>query len=471
MNFDVLLLVLPELFQLLLTLFLFAAALFFPGEKVSLKWLRLGAFLNILISFYALNLNGLIFAGVYQVDQLSQFFKLAIAIGFWFILFTNKFQPTLDDQKNTDYFFLLSMSVWGLMLLASTVELITIYVALEVSSYSLYTLVALRKKSRKAAEAGIKYILFGAAATAISLYGFSYIIGTFHTSYLNELTVQDWSFSSSPAAVIGLCMFLFGFFFKLALFPFHFWAPDIYEGASNETAAYIASIPKLGAAVIFIRLCAFFVPGEMSLILAVCGAISMTYGNLSALAQTDLKRLIGYSSMAHAGYLTLGLIAGTADGFAAVSFYIFIYILMNLAIFTVITHLAKDGKNVSLSDLDGLHARNPLLAMILLVSAFSLVGLPPTAGFMGKLFLLTSAWDQGYNWLVIVAAVNTAISIYYYLNLVRHAYTKDPNTISRPMKEGHLWWGALLAGIVLILGIMPYTVFKYAIKAGQIFIL
>jgi NADH-quinone oxidoreductase subunit N len=267
-----------------------------------------------------------------------------------------------------------------------------------------------------------------------------------------------------------MTLFFGGLFYKLALFPFHFWAPDIYQGASNETAAFIATLPKLGALVVLARLASLHPGVQLTQVMAILAAISMTVGNLSALVQTDIKRLLGYSAMAHAGYLMVGLVAGTLQGLDATVFYSLAYILMNLTCFWVICRVAADGRNLVLDDLNGLHRRAPVLAFALAVGAFSLVGLPPTAGFMGKLFLLTAAWNHGYNWLVILAAVNTAISLYYYLNMVRHAYTEDepgrePAEQTEPLYSNT--WGLVLAGLVLALGILPGPVFNAAVAAGS----
>jgi len=201
-------------------------------------------------------------------------------------------------------------------------------------------------------------------------------------------------------------------------------------------------------------------------ILAILGAVSMTFGNLSALVQDDVKRMLGYSSIAHAGYIIIGLVAGTAEGLASASFYALVYILMNLTCFWVVCHLSKDGRNMRYADLDGLHQRSPVFAFVLAVAAFSLVGLPPTAGFMGKLFLLTAAWGRGYDWLVIIAALNTAISIYFYLSLVRHAYTHDPSSALETKNSG-VALGTLFAALILALGILPAPVYELAAQAGK----
>ena len=459
-------LVIPELYQLLLIGALFIQSIApenrFPRAGQWLPWLA-GA--GVVISLISLHFSGTLFLGAYQVDPLSQFFKMTVSLGFAIAVLNAIRQPTLDKDKQTEYFLFMALSAWGLMLLSSTVELISIYLALEVASFSLFPLVPLRSEERGAAEAGIKYIFFGAAATAIGLFGFSLILASQHTTYLNHLAQKPWAWSAAPMAVTGLTLFLSGLLFKLALFPFHFWAPDVYQGASNETAAYISTLPKVGAVVILIRFSMLWTPWlEITTILALLAGISITYGNLAALIQKDIKRLLGYSAVAHAGYVMIGLIPGTAWGTAAAAFYIFVYVLMNFVCFWVVCRVSTDGKNLNLDDLDGLHRRSPGLALILAVGAVALVGLPPTAGFMGKLFLLTAAWNHGYNWLIVVAALNVAISIYYYLNLVRHAYAHEPASqasapISRPFFS--LLWGGCLAGLVILFGILPGMIFKF----------
>ncbi|PSH03380.1 MAG: NADH-quinone oxidoreductase subunit N [Acidobacteria bacterium] len=456
---------LPELWLLATISALFVASV--SGRKRSvLSWLPVAAIIGVVITALSLGVRGEILFGAYRLDGLSQFFKLAIAAGFAIVAGIGAGKRDSEDFS-PDYFMLLGISAWGLMLLASSVELITLYLALELSSYSLYALIPIRGKDRRAAEAGIKYIMFGSAVTAAALFGLSYIMAAKHTTYLAALASSSWSFSSAPLAVIGLTLFLAGFFYKLALFPFHFWCPDVYQGAKNETAAYVATIPKLGAVVVLVRLAALFTHGmEVTNLFAVLGALSMTGGNLAALVQRDLKRLLGYSSVAHAGYVMLGLAAGSAAGLTAASFYSLAYILMNLACFYVVCAISKDGENPTLDDLNGLYRRGPGLAMILAVAAFALVGLPPTAGFTGKLFLLSAAWDQGYHWFVIVAVLNTAISIYYYLGMVRHAYTGQSEAPALTVSKGYIAFGGVLAMVVLLVGILPAPLYDLAARAA-----
>ena len=459
----------PEGLQFILILLLFAQSasehrLTLPGVS---SWLPVGAALVCVAAVLALPVSGIQLVGVYTLDGLSQFFKLAIAAGFLVLTINASRQPTLAPEKRNDYFLFLTLSAWGLMLLSSTTELMSLYLALELASYSLYVLVPVRDKTRSSAEAGAKYILFGAAATAVSLFGLSFIMAAQHTTYISILAGKDWTWAGNPTAVMGLTLFLSGMFFKLALFPFHFWCPDVYQGASNETAAYIATLPKLGGMVVLIRLAAFLKPGmAVTDIIAVLGLISMTFGNLCALNQRDVKRMLGFSSVAHAGYIMLGLVTGTTEGLAAAAFYSVAYLVMNLLCFWVIARVAVDGRNIMLDDLNGLYKRAPSLAFALAVGAFALVGLPPTIGFMGKLFLVTAAWNQGYNWLIIALVLNSAIAIYYYLTLVRHAYTEEEAPQGSVDASLFSTTGALiLAAAALLLGILPAGLLDKAVWA------
>lgn len=459
-------LIFPELFQLLIVVSLFVQSILQGDGTAPLKrWLPWAAGLSVLVALVSLGQNGLMFGQTYQVDRLSQFFKMTVSLGFFLTVINGIGQPLLIKEKQCDYFLFMALSAWGLMLLCSAVELITIYLALELASFSLFPLVPLRTKSLSGAEAALKYMFIGGVATTVGLLGFSYILAAQHTTDLNQLVHMSWS--NSPMAVLGLTLFFSGLLFKLAFFPFHFWAPDVYEGAGNETAAYIASLPKVGAVVVLLRFSPLLKPGlEITTILAVLAAVSMTYGNLAALVQKDVKRILGYSAIAHAGYLMVGVVAGTRMGVAAAAFYAFAYVLMNFTCFWVICRESKDGKNLKLEDLIGLSKRAPGLALVLAVGAVALVGLPPTVGFMGKFFLLTAAWNRGCNWLVVIAAVNVAIGLFYYLNLLRYAYTKQSSEASEKVFSAQggsvlsLSGGLFLAGLVILFGVLPELVFK-----------
>ena len=274
-------------------------------------------------------------------------------------------------------------------------------------------------------EAGIKYVMFGALATGISLYGMSYIFGVAHTTYLDKLVdIIPTIIQGQAVVIIGLILMLASFFYKLAMFPMHFWAPDVYEGSANETAGFIATLPKVGAVALLIRLVTLsgLEPNQITWILGTLAVLSMTIGNLSALVQKDLKRLIAYSSIAHAGYVMIAVLCVNNLGYESAIYYVAGYILMNLALFYVIYNISKNGENVSFAHLNGLYKRSPLLAMILAISAFGMAGMPPTIGFLGKFMIFTAAISKPLYAIVILAVINAGIAAYYYLKLVRAAY-------------------------------------------------
>jgi NADH-quinone oxidoreductase subunit N len=302
--------------------------------------------------------------------------------------------------------------------------------------------------------------MFGVAANGIMLFGLSYLYGLTGSTHLPVMIAALQPVVHSPLAIAGLGLTFCGLYYKLAIFPFHFWTPDIYQGASNETAALIASLPKVAAVAVLVRFVSLATPDNatVGLMLTVLAMASMFYGNLIAMVQKDLKRLLGFSGIAHAGYALMGFVALDAAGYAAALYYIIGYALMILACFVVICRVSRDGTNVPIEELAGLHRRSPLLAVTLFVGLFALAGVPPFVGFMAKLSLLTAALARGHLALVIVAVVNSAIAIYYYLQIIRQAVFGEaepaaaaPIVLTWPTRALCF---ALIAGIVA-LGVAP----------------
>jgi NADH-quinone oxidoreductase subunit N len=423
----------------------------------------------LILTLITINQRGALFAEAYKIDLFSQLFKIILALGFCLIIFMLDKNKEIEENYLSECVMFLGFSTLGLMMLTSASELISIVIALEISSYSLYVIVPLRKGQTKIQlEASMKYLFFGAISTGVMLYGMSYIYGMTQSTNLTEILYTFPKYLTQPMGVFALVLTLTGFFFKLSLFPMHFWAPDIYEGAPNTITTFIATIPKIAAAAILIRIT--FVASSTNIqfvnILMVLAAISMTFGNLVGLVQKDIKRLLAYSGIAHAGYLLLGILS-FKEGYSAAMFYITVYLFMNLAAFYVVILISKKGENVVLDDLVGLSRRAPLLAFTLAVAAFSLAGIPPTGGFTGKLFLFTSAFKEGHLAIVIIGAVNTAISIFYYLNLVRMSYSKEADSVeplTLSIQEKTICYFLII--FILYLGIAPYALlgfFKQAI--------
>lgn len=463
----------PELFLLIGSLLLFLIGLGGSSGRQARAWAIILALVNVVICLASYSQNGTLFYDAYKVDVFSQLFKLAIAVGLAVVVLFGKQLKGISDEIRPEYYLFLILSTLGLMMLVSSVELITLFVSLELSSFSLYLLVPMRddrKGLRVQMEAAIKYILYGVMATGIMLFGMSYLFGLTGTTYLADLLPRLHQIYTQPAALVGIGMVMGGFFFKLAVFPFHFWVPDVYQGASNETTAFIASVPKLGAVALLIRVTTLVAPEgkaivTMLMILAVC---SMFYGNLIALVQKDIKRMLGFSGIAHAGFVMLGLITLKDTGYGTAMYYITGYMVMNLACFLVICSVSIEGENLSIQDLAGLHKRAPLLAITMTVGMFALAGIPPFVGFMGKFMLLAGALKAGHLPLVILAALNTAIAIYYYLSVVRVTFCSDPE--ERPAVEVDVITKAIsiaLMIIIIVMGVMPARIVDVATAAVQ----
>lgn len=448
---------LPELYMLLFSVFFLFLSL--GRKKMSVftaaKVLALAGFA---VTLACSGARGDLFSLAYRVDFFSQVFKVLLSAGFTLVVFM--FEKENEVENLPEYFMFLGFSTLGLMMLVSAVELISIVISLEISSFSLYAVVPLRKAQTKTQlEAATKYLFFGAVATGIMLYGMGYLYGMAHSTYLTDIMTRMPQFIGQPLGILALILTLTAFFFKLSLFPLHFWAPDIYEGASDTTTTFIATIPKIAATALLIRLTmlASSAPSQLAVVIIVLAAFSMTVGNLVGLAQKDVKRLLAYSGIAHAGYLMMGILSFNKDGNAAAVYYITVYLFMNLACFYVVMLLARRGENVSVNDLSGLSRRSPLLALTLAVAAFSLAGIPPTGGFTGKFFLFVSAFREGHLTIVLIAAVNTVISIFYYLNLVRVSYSRE----SADLQPLHLAFHEkalcyVFNVLILFLGLLPF---------------
>ena len=415
----------------------------------------------IIACVFCLGQDATLFSGAYRVDQFSQILKLAFACGFALILLLSGELGDIRKDIKPEYFLFLTLSVSGLVMLVSCVDIITLVIALEVSAFPLYFMVAMRREregQRNQMESAIKYIMFGVAANGVMFFGMSYLFGLTGTTSLTDLLPRLQPVVHSPMAITGLALTFCGLYYKLAVFPFHFWTPDVYQGASNETAGMVASLPKIGAVAVLVRFVSLATPANdtVAIMLAILAAGSMFYGNLIALVQKDFKRLLGFSGIAHAGYAMMGFVALDQFGYTAALYYIIGYLLMVLACFVVICKVSADGTNVSIEDLAGLHKRSPLLALTLIVGVFALAGIPPFVGFMGKLSLLKAALEKGHLFLVIIAVINAAIAVYYYLGVVREACFRDPG--DRPVIR--LDWSTralcvLLIGGILALGVAP----------------
>ena len=431
-----------------------------------------GGFLVLGASLLTLGRSEEFFWATYRVDGFSQLVKVAVAAGFLLSAAIVKDGAGQREDARAEIFFFLLTSAAGLVALASAVELVSLYLSLEIASFSLFVLVPLRDRFALGREAALKFLVVGLAASAVTLFGLSLVVGFTGTTRIDEIALQLPGLAGQPAAVFGFALFLSGLLFKLAVFPFHFWAPDVYQGASHGVAAFVATASKVGAIAVLARLITALALTGTQLVtaLAVLAAVSMTLGNLVAIVQHDLKRMLAYSAIAQAGYVIVGLVAFTPDGTAAALFYGLLYLLMNSAAFLVVARVAADGSNPTLDDLRGLHHRSPLLAATLLLALFALAGVPPTAGFVGKWFLFSAAMAQGWWVLVLLGAVNSTVSVYYYLVAVKHAYLlpDERNRGPLPLSIGDRALCYALSGAVLLLGVYPTPLYQWAGRAARL---
>ncbi len=456
----------PELYSLGAAGVFFLFCLCRPDSRRDYGAAMILSALGLFLTVWSVGFQGSLFEGVYRVDLYSQVFKVLIYCGFFLAVCLCADLSGVDESRHSEFYFLLALCTLAMMLLVSCVHLLAIYIALELSSYSLYVLVYLRRGYQKGLESALKYFIMGAASSALMLFGFALVYGTGQSAYLVDLMRDLPGRINEPVVLIGFILALSGFFFKLAVFPFHFWAPDAYEGAPHQVSAYIATASKVAAIAVLIRIIALSggQSDRLAWFLIVLSVASMTVGNLAAIAQKDLKRLLAFSSVAHAGYVMIGILSLTALGYASAVFYGMSLLVMKFTCFMVVVKASENGRNISTGDLAGLHYRAPVLALALLLALFGLAGIPPTMGFTAKLLIFTAAMKQGLLWLVIAAMFNVVISLYYYLQILKAAYFIEPEgqpppiVVSTPLK---------LAAIAMILlmvagGVYPGPVIDLA---------
>ena len=412
--------------------------------------------------------SGELFSGTYRVDLLSQGFKLILSIAFFIAVLLSKDMISIPKSREAEYFLFMTTSTLGMLMLTSAADILTLYVSLELSSYSLYLLSALRPERRNA-EASVKYLIFGAAASGVMLWGLSLIAGLSGTTSLAEIASKSATLAGQPIFSVGLTLLSFAFLFKLSGFPAHFWAPDVYESAATPAVTFIATASKAAAVAILIRvLMVAGITHPLVITLGTLAFISMTWGNCVALVQTDVKRLLAYSSIAQAGYILVGLLSGSFEGYSSAFFYAFAYILMNTGAFLVTLVVARsiNHDNPQISHFDGLAERAPFLSLILLLSLLSLAGIPPLVGFTGKWILFSAAMDKGHWFLVLWGVLNSVVSLFYYLTLVKHAYLEKPK-VNTPL-EVPLYMKTLGLAIfcaIVLLGVFPNTFITFAQQA------
>lgn len=436
------------------------------------------AFLTVTSAFvvaYALfaGVRGEAFSGMFIADGYSVFFKIIFLISLVLTTLISTRYIEIEKVNFGEYYSLMLFSTLGMMVMASAGDIIVLYLGLELMALSVYVLAGFFRHDRKSNEASLKYFLLGAFASAFLLYATSMIYGLTGTTNLNDIAQYlaaygiEHGLENNPATMLSVMLFVVAFGFKIAAAPFHMWAPDVYEGAPTSITAFMSVGPKAAGFAVFGRvfLVAF---GNLQIdwvgILIPIAILTMAVGNIIAISQTNIKRMLAYSSIAHAGYAMIGLVSGGSEGVASMMNYLFIYAFMNIGAFAVVIMLRTEGfRGENIADYEGLAKSHPLASALMLIFMFSLTGIPPTAGFVGKFYLFMAAVNAGYTWLAIVAVIFSAISAYFYLRIVMLMYMKEPKgevklSVSSPTGLAL----AVTASAVLVIGVLPSGVIGMA---------
>jgi len=414
--------------------------------------------------------------GIVVVDQFAILFKILAAIGLLVVLFYAVFFREFDRDGIGEFYAVILSSTLGVFFLVSTNNLLLLYLALEMLSITSYVLAGFLKKERRSGEAALKYLVYGALSSGVMLFGFSILFGlagTLHLPTMGEFVSANLEGDLGGAILVSLVLILMGFCFKIAAFPFHFWCPDVYEGAPTPVTTFLAVCSKAAGFGLVLRFMndvfvANSMPatewgGEVALLIGMLSAVTMTYGNITAVKQQNVKRMLAYSSIAHAGYLLMGVAAmfasmstgGKAD---AVIFYLIAYLIMNLGAFGVVIYLSNRYGRETVDEYRGLGWRAPYCCGFMVIFLLALTGLPPTVGFIGKWKLFVAVIDSGMIWLAVVAGLNSAVALFYYFRIAKALFFKDPAA------EGVERQGSSIQGLfVVILCVLGLAVLYYGV--------
>jgi len=404
---------------------------------------------------------GYAFTGAFVDDAMSDVLKLMIYLGTSLIFIYTRQYIQVRNMFRGEFYALVLFSVVGMMIMVSGQNMLTLYVGLELLSLSLYALVALDRDNARATEAAMKYFVLGALASGMLLYGMSMIYGM--TGSLNIADINHALMNGEKThsvLILGLVFIVAGLAFKLGAVPFQMWVPDVYEGSPTAITMLISSVPKLSAFAFVIRLLVQALPTmavDWQQMLVIMAVLSIIIGNITAIAQTNLKRMLAYSTISHIGFVLFGLMSATINGFVSALFYIASYVLMTLAGFGIILLLSRKGFEAEqLDDLKGLNQRSPWIAFLMLIVMFSMAGVPPTLGFYAKFAVLQAALQAGFLWLVVFAVLMAVIGAFYYLRVIKLMYFDEPqdhHPIQAPMDMRVVL--SINAFALLVIGLMP----------------
>ena len=423
--------------------------------------------------------ESLLWGGMIRHDLITLVFRVMFLIAVTLVSLISLDVPAL---QRGEYFALLLTATMGFSLMAASADLIMLFLSLETASISLYILAGFLTDDRRSTEAGMKYFVYGAFASAVMLYGFSLIYGLTGQTNIYVLANAVMGAGALPVEInaiflLSAALVIVGFGFKIAAVPFHFWTPDVYEGAPAPVTAFVSTASKAAGFAIFLRVFAAGMLGQPTAssewwaMLVAITIVTMTLGNMLAIFQNNIKRMLAYSSIAQAGYALVGLVALTADGAGASMFYLLMYVVTNVAAFGVVVLVSTQAGSDDMRDFYGLSRRSPYLALAMLFALLSLGGIPPTAGFIGKFLVFKAAVDAGLWWLALIGVLNAFIGLYYYLTVVKYMYLyrSDEEAVKVPVsRAARVALGLAVFGIIY-LGVLAGPAFEWTREAGQAF--
>jgi len=469
--------ILPELVLTAGALIVLIADVALPKQhRGALAWvtlLAIGATLWSLLPFTGTQAE--VAHGLIAVDRFALFFKVIFLVSAAITTLMSIRYLEVEGGSPGEYYFLILCATLGMMIMAGGIDLITIFIGLETMAVSFYILAGFIKPNQRSNEAAVKYFLLGAFSLGILLYGMSLMYGLSGTTSLRAMSGVLAGQTSDGRLVLAVILVVAGVGFKIAAVPFHMWAPDVYEGAPTPVTAFLSVGSKAASFAMLLRIFWEGLSGseplvnDWKLLFAALSIVTMTVGNIAALTQSNLKRMLAYSSIAHAGYVLMGIVAGTPRGVTAALIYLFVYAFMQLGAFIVIVGLRRsDVVGDELKDFSGLHFRRPFSAFAMLLFMLSLGGIPPTAGFMGKFWLFSAAIDAQYYWLAVIGVLNSAISLYYYVRVVVFMYIKRETIGSEPTTSPSLAVAlAVAVAATLFFGLYPQTLFDLAEQSAR----
>ncbi len=455
-----LLIVLPEILLLVLAGIILVVGLVSQRSRgLLLAWLTALGLTGILIITLLYGRPGenevLIFGGMLRHDWMAFSFKVLFLFAAAMTALLSIDVEGVEDRG--EYYALLVVATLGMSLMASSADMIMLFLAIEMTSIPLYILAGFMKGDDKSTEAGLKYFLFGALTSAVMLYGFSLLYGFSGDTNIYRLSEAMRAGAVSPWMIGGMAVLvLVGFSFKISAVPFQFWAPDVYEGAPTPITAFISTASKAAGFAVLLRFMLAVFPAieaEWVTLVAIIATVTMTVGNLLALPQTNIKRLLAYSSIAHAGYAMIGLVALSSFGTASVIFYLIGYVVTNIAAFAVVILFARSAGSDEIVDYAGMSRRSPGLALVLLVALLSLGGMPPLAGFVAKFYVFAAAVESGWIWLAFVGVLNAIIGLYYYMTILKVVYLYRSEDEDKPIAIPRSYALVLVICVIAILAI------------------